>query len=169
MEIINCLCKVHEVLIIHMKTEKRKEKQTNLAKGRFIVQPRASVSMTTCSNFEIKWTVDSVREKWELIILRGRHQTHANTSTPRYMLPNYFSFASRKHRRAGFWGSRYLHIPGSVSGDFALICPNKHATVNEECSNSTLGPRPCPLHSQLPALLYRFFLNEICSLKLNLI
>lgn len=25
-----------------------------LAKGRFIVQPRASVSMTTCSNFEIK-------------------------------------------------------------------------------------------------------------------
>lgn len=45
-----------------MKTEKKKEKQTNLAKGRFIVQPRASVSMTTCSNFEIKWTVDSVRE-----------------------------------------------------------------------------------------------------------
>lgn len=25
-----------------------------LAKGRFIVQPRTSVSMTTCSNFEIK-------------------------------------------------------------------------------------------------------------------
>ena len=31
-----------------------------LAEGRFIVQPRASVSMTTCSNFEIKWTVDFV-------------------------------------------------------------------------------------------------------------
>lgn len=158
MEIINCLCKVHEVLIIHMKTEKRKEKQTNLAKGRFIVQPRASVSMTTCSNFEIKWTVDSVREKWELIILLGRHQTHVNISTPRYTLPNWFSFASRTHRCTGFWGSRYLYIPGSISGRFRFnLPPDKHATLSMK--NALIPPwapssMSTPLSATCSALLF---------------
>lgn len=54
MDVINRLCKTHQVLIIYVKKENTEKIKTNLAKGWFIVQPRASVSMTTCPNFEIK-------------------------------------------------------------------------------------------------------------------
>lgn len=130
MEIINCLCKVHEVLIIYMKTEKRKEKQTNLAKGRFIVQPRASVSMTTCSNFEIKWTVDSVRENksgllcWEdgHMHIRQHHDTCYQTA---FLLLH----ANTGIRVSGVAGT--FPFPGSISGRLRFnLPPDEHAALS---------------------------------------
>lgn len=106
---------------------KKKKKETNLAKGRFIVQPRASVPMTTCSNFEIKWTVDSVRENksglfwWEKIKQMGKHDPCYQTT--------FLSF--RKNTGMSFFiGGTYRPLPDNILGRLSLDLPlYKHARL----------------------------------------
>lgn len=89
------------------KRKRKKKKKTNLAKGRFIVQPRASVSMTTCSNFEIKWTVDSVRENKRLFCWEEIKQMETcHQHDPRYQT----SFISQM-RGPGVLYQQYLPSP----------------------------------------------------------
>lgn len=136
------------------------------------MQPRAPVSMTTRSNFEIERAVDSVRET-RAGYSAGQFQTDGTMSTPRHTGPNRFSPASRKRRRAVLCGSRRPPPPGSTSGLLSLNLPDKHATLSgEKCSlqphPGSCSPKPTPLPTRFSALLVSLKWNMWFKTKFNL-